>query len=106
MNVISSSEKVLISFAGGNCVPHEDLFKLKLPSCFETEKLHRYLRILADLHLNNVNTAHDLAVALQKLNPVTSMLFSEAKKLCLVLSMPISVAESKRSFSCLRRLKT
>ena len=99
-------ERILLCAAKGETF---DANELKLPPAFDLEKVNRHLDTMGDLKLEvgeSLSTAQ-LASMLQKLDPVTRQLFSEAKKLLqLVLCLPISVAESERSFSCLRRLKT
>lgn len=62
-----------------------------------------------ELPLKNeeISCTDSITSALRSLSPLTRRLVTEAEKLLqLVLSLPISVAEAERSFSCLRRLKT
>ena len=84
----------------------DDLENLALPPQFDLVKLHRHLETLGDLKLQG-SSVHAVAAALRDLTPVTRQLVSEAEKLIrLVLVLPVSVAESERSFSALHRLKT
>lgn len=82
----------------------------KLPNTFDNNKLKRHLLQLQDLAKSRkieIKSVHDVANVLSEMQPLTRTLYSEVKRLVvLILSQPISVAQAERSFSCLRRLKT
>ena len=106
MQVAAAREEAILCAAKGQ--PY-DITQLKLPSFIDLQKLSRHLETVRDLKLDVSDsiTAAQLATMLGELDPVTRRLFSEAELLLrLVLCQPISTADSERSFSCLRRLKT
>lgn len=78
-----------------------------LPEDINVLKLERQLSSLSDLNIGTVENITHLSKVFSNFSPTTRLLFSEVEELLkLVMTIPISVAESERTFSCLRRLKT
>ena len=105
----SFKSKLQVLLEAVNGVPFGELERLQLPAGFDLVKLERHLKTMGDIGLQpqHMTSVGEVAKALRGLSPITIQLMSEAHKLLkLVMSMPVSVAQSERLFCCLRRLKT
>lgn len=114
MKLAAKQERAVIKAAEGRSV---NLEALQVPEELDTDRLELQLKMLrpsiakqlADVTKDRGSksvTVQDVASCLTKLQPQTSAMFSETKKLIeLCLCLPISMASSEHTFSALRLLK-